>query len=60
MELTDFNKRWQKYSDVWTIDMEEWLNDFITAKPDIYDFENELKKYNLIEAELEAEKREFK
>ena len=39
--------------------MDEWLHDFVHSKPDIYSFESELKKYNLIEAELDSEKNEF-
>ena len=36
------------------------MHDFVHSKPQIYDFENELKKYNLIQAELEAEISEFR
>ncbi len=39
---------------------DEFLYDFVQAKPGIYDFENELKKFNLIEAELESETNEFR
>ena len=60
MELTKFNLRWHKYAEVWTTDMEEFLHDFLTAKPGIYDFERELKKYNMIEAELESEQTDFR
>jgi dynein heavy chain len=59
MELTKFNQRWQKYSEVWTTDMDDFLNDFITAKPGIYDFDRELKKFNMIEAELDSEQTDF-
>ena len=60
MELSNFNKRWLKYEHVWTTDRDEFLYDFVHAKPDIYDFENELKKYNLIEAELVSETDDFR
>ena len=47
-ELTSFNLR------------EEFLVLFLRDKPSIYDFENELKKYNLIQAELATEVDEFR
>ena len=39
---------------------EEFLVLFLRDKPSIYDFENELKKYNLIQAELATEVDEFR
>ena len=60
MELSSFNSQWQKYSEVWSVDQEDFLYDFVHSKPQIYDFENVLKKYNLIEAELDSEISEFR
>ena len=39
---------------------EEFLVLFLRDKPSIYDFENELKKYNLIQAELATEVDDFR
>ena len=60
IELSNFSSRWKKFKDLWEIDREEFLHDFVKQKPSIYDFENELKKYNLIEAEVEQEPNEFR
>ena len=60
MELSHFNQRWQKYKELWEVDREEFIVYFLKDKPSIYDFENVLKKYNLIEAELATEEDEFR
>ena len=60
VELVNYGMRWKKYKELWDIDREEFLHDFLKQKPSIYDFENELKKYNLIEAEVAQEPKEFR
>ena len=59
VELSSFNQRWQKYKELWEVDREVFIHDLLKKKPSIYDFENELKKYNLIEAEMETEPNDF-
>ena len=60
VELTHFNARWKKYRELWEIDREDFLHEFVKQKPSIYDFENELKKYNLKEAEVTGEPAEYR
>ena len=60
VELSSFNDRWKKYKEIWEIDRDDFLYDWLKTKPSIYDFENELKKYNLIEAQLDTEQNEYR
>ena len=60
MELTKFNERWLKYSELWDVDKEVFIHDFMKKKPTTCDFESELKRYNLVEAELKTESDEFR
>ena len=60
VELVNYGMRWKKYRELWDIDREEFLHEFLKKKPSIYDFENDLKKYNLIEAEVAQEPNEFR
>jgi hypothetical protein len=48
------------YFTVYPTCREEFILLFLKDKPSIYAFENELKKYNLIEAELAAEVDDFR
>ena len=60
LELTAFQSIWQRYSEVWTYDREEYVDEIARKKPKLKDFEEELHKFKMTKSQLSTEKDEFK
>ena len=51
---------WERYSEVWTLDREEYVDELARKKPKLKDFEEELYKYKMTTSQLSTEKDEFR
>ena len=60
LELAGFKSIWEKYSEIWTIDREDYIEEMEEGKPSLKDYEDKLQKYKKIDANLRQEKDEFK
>ena len=60
LELISFKTIWKKYSDVWTVNKENYIAELGAQNPTLKNYEVELKKYRKIEADLIEEKNEFR
>ena len=60
IELASFKATWDKYSELWTKDRQETIEEFMKMKPKLSDFENTLYHYKLIRSQLDGEKEEVK
>ena len=55
--LVSFKTIWKKYSDVWTVNKENYIAELGAQNPTLKNYEVELKKYRKIEADLIEEKK---
>ena len=60
LELTQFQTIWERYSEVWTYDREDYVEDLAKKKPRLKDYEEELHKFKMTKSQLSTEKDEFK
>merc|ERR1712155_388797 len=60
LELSNFQSVWDKYSEIWTVDREEYISDMSKSKPKLKHYEEELHKYKMIKSQLATEKEEFR
>ena len=60
LELSNFQSVWDKYSEIWTVDREEFISDMSKSKPKLKHYEEELHKYKMIKSQLATEKEEFR
>ena len=58
--MASFKATWDKYSELWTKDRQETIEEFMKMKPKLSDFENTLYHYKLIRSQLDGEKEEVK
>ena len=60
IELSHFQSIWERYSEVWTYDREEYVDGLAKKKPKLKDFEEELHKFKMTKSQLSTEKDEFR
>ena len=48
LELTQFKSIWKKYSEVWTVDKEQFIEEMGERIPKLKEYEQELNKYKRI------------
>ena len=60
LELTSFKSIWQNYSELWTIDRDDYIETMEKEKPSLKDYEDKLQKYKKIESNLVKEKDMFR
>ena len=59
LELSDFQKIWENYSEIWSKDRDFFKEELLVKKPKLKDFEDELHKFKMIRSQLSTEKEEF-
>ena len=60
LELGHFQSIWEKYSEIWTVDREEFIADMSKSKPKLKHYEEELHKYKMTKSQLSTEKNDFR
>ena len=60
LELGPFRTIWKKYSEVWTIDREDYIVKMNERNPCLKEYEEALHKYKKIAEEVQLEKNEFR
>ena len=48
LELSQFQMIWERYSEIWTVDREEYVDGLARKKPRLKDFEEELHRYRCL------------
>ena len=59
LELAQFQQVWEKYTDIWNLDREEYKDQLLRSKPKLVDFEDDLHRFTMIMSQLSSEKDEF-
>ena len=60
LELVQFKSIWKKYSELWTLNKDNYIFELADSNPKLKEYERELFKYKKIEAQLVTEKDEFR
>jgi hypothetical protein len=49
LELSQFQMIWERYSEIWTVDREEYVDSLARKKPRLKDFEEELHRQGVLD-----------
>jgi hypothetical protein len=49
LELSQFQMIWERYSEIWTVDREEYVDSLARKKPRLKDFEEELHRQGILD-----------
>jgi hypothetical protein len=49
LELSQFQMIWERYSEIWTVDREEYVDSLARKKPRLKDFEEELHRQRVLD-----------